>query len=728
MLPILPYYKKSRMKRKEIKAIRLMTHECHQETEETTFCESEVPNEFREEEINEENNILDMEIDNNTNVEEIGFPVQADYESPVPENNTNEFREEEINEENDILDMDIDNNTNVEEIGFPVQADYESPVSENNSRPCATGNEKLFHWTNKFKISESCYSELTNMLADLNLDEVPIDLRQLKKQRLIGHECFSAVEEVDAGNDCKMMYFGIASNIFMLSKNHRMLESIKLYINIDGLPLFRSSSKTFWTILGKVPKICNRPFIIGLSYGDSKPDLDMFLQPFVDEVNEIADAEIYIDENLSILLEPKDIVAICDVPAKCYCKNVKGHTGYNSCHYCKIEGVNIASEDGRSNQRIFLETNCEKRTMDCFQDNDDSDHCSGPSPFLEIVGFDIVEQFPLDGMHLCFLGVTKRLLSFYVKGVRNSKIAKLSAAQISQLSTCIKSFSTYFPPELPRRPRGLNTLDKWKAVEFKNFLLYIGIIVLRGIVADNVYEHFLMLSLGIRILNSNLINYPSYMDCAQAILITFVEHAPTFLGRKFMSFNVHSLIHLVDQCQNFGKLLDFSAFTFENFLFTVKESVTSGKNPLESVKRKMETHSYACYEDHDNKQKIIVGHCTLKSENEFEIRSLTFNSEIMSKKKCNCYWMLKENDMIIKVIKIVRNVMDPVSRIIVKAQRAEKMEDYFTRPIPSKDVGIFKVIFQNNIVNIQIEEIKCKVLGLPIDQGTLIFQFCHHFK
>ena len=115
---------------------------------------------------------------------------------------------------------------------------------------------------------------------------------------------------------------------------------------------------------------------------------------------------------------------------------------------------------------------------------------------------------------------------------------------------------------------------------------------------------FLMLFLGTRILNSKLINYASYMDCAHALFRTFVDCVHTFLGRKFMSLNVHSLIHLVDYCQNFGKLRDCRAFSFENFLYI---NYDIRKNPLEYAKRKMETHSYACHDDHDNKQEIIVG-------------------------------------------------------------------------------------------------------------------------
>ena len=91
----------------------------------------------------------------------------------------NEDNEEGIDEKNDLSEIDFNNTMSAEEDGSPVRAP-ESPVSEENIINCTPDLERLFRWTNKFNISEHCFSELTDILARINLNDVPLDLRVLK--------------------------------------------------------------------------------------------------------------------------------------------------------------------------------------------------------------------------------------------------------------------------------------------------------------------------------------------------------------------------------------------------------------------------------------------------------------------------------------------------------------------------------------------------------------------
>ena len=56
------------------------------------------------------------------------------------------------------------------------------------------------------------------------------------------------------------------------------------------------------------------------------------------------------------------------------------------------------------------------------------------------------------------------------------------------------------PSEFARQPRSLQELDRWKATEFRQFLLYTGPVVLKGIVSKELFQHFLTLNVAMTIL------------------------------------------------------------------------------------------------------------------------------------------------------------------------------------------------------------------------------------
>lgn len=61
--------------------------------------------------------------------------------------------------------------------------------------------------------------------------------------------------------------------------------------------------------------------------------------------------------------------------------------------------------------RLPYNINCEERTDESFRRMSDSDHHSGQSILLRIIPpIDMIKCFTLDFMHLCCMGVMKKLL------------------------------------------------------------------------------------------------------------------------------------------------------------------------------------------------------------------------------------------------------------------------------------------------------------------------------
>lgn len=110
-------------------------------------------------------------------------------------------------------------------------------------------------------------------------------------------------------------------------------EVIELQINIDGFPLFKSSTKNFWPILCRVhfESMIYKPFPITVS-GNSKPqNVSEYLKKFVEEINYLQSESIEISKKL---LKIKIKCFICDTPACAYIKGIKGHSGFHYCERC----------------------------------------------------------------------------------------------------------------------------------------------------------------------------------------------------------------------------------------------------------------------------------------------------------------------------------------------------------------------------------------------------------
>ena len=58
-------------------------------------------------------------------------------------------------------------------------------------------------------------------------------------------------------------------------------------------------------------------------------------------------------------------------------------------------------------------------------------------------------------------------------------------------------------------------------------------------------------------------------------------------GTNFLSYNVHVLLHLADDVQQFGHLDNCSGFPFENYLQQIKQTVRSGRSPLVQIMNRM---------------------------------------------------------------------------------------------------------------------------------------------
>lgn len=250
---------------------------------------------------------------------------------------------------------------------------------------------------------------------------------------------------------------------------------------------------------------------------------------------------------------------ICDAPARAFLKCVKGHSGYNACECCVQTGVYV------SGRMTYPDLTAELRTDSQFEEMIDEDHHTGVSP-LKHLGVGLVTSFVLDYMHLVCLGVVRKLIYLWIKGPLKCRV---SASVLSLISQQMASLRLNIPKTFSRKPRSLFEVAMWKATGFRLFLLYTGPVVLRNNLPHNLYRHFMLLSVAMRILLSPDLCF-EFCEYADQLLKLFVENFAKIYGPEFIVYNVHSLIHLAHDARKYGPLDQISCFPFETFLGKLK--------------------------------------------------------------------------------------------------------------------------------------------------------------
>lgn len=245
---------------------------------------------------------------------------------------------------------------------------------------------ELSKWSLKHNITHTAFSDLLKLLKQL-VPDLPGDSRTLLKTPRM-----TITKNISQGH---YFHFGLKSCLETLVSKYSKFSNpncLAVFINIDGLPLAKSSSNQVYPILCSL--VINPTIVeaIGIYQGLEKPkDANAFLEDFVSEAIHLIDNGLTINSH-KYSFEIKGF--ICDVPAKCHILYTKGHTGYYSCSKCDIEGVYF-------NGRVcFPDLTFNLRNNASFRQRTQEEYHTGTSILETIPNFDMVQSFPLDPMHL----------------------------------------------------------------------------------------------------------------------------------------------------------------------------------------------------------------------------------------------------------------------------------------------------------------------------------------
>lgn len=588
-----------------------------------------------------------------------------------------------------------------------VLSSVENPSKTEPEDDCKQILQSIIEWKVKNSVNQHQFTSLLKILKPHPcFSKFPSDCRSL----LVIQEK-PQIRHLLPG---EFVYFSVLRNI-KLCKKLTNPHNIQLQINVDGLPLFRSSSIQFWPILGTFVGVSKRPFVIAIFSGNKKPDLaDDLLKDFVEELTTINANSEY-----NVTLHS----VICDAPAKSFVKGVKGHTGYHGCDRCIVEG------DYVDHRMTFGSNVKELRTDLSFRSRKDEDHHIRDTILKSIPSFDLVLGFPQDYMHLICLGVVKKLLHLWTSGKPSQE--KLRSSQILIISQKLSELSNKVVCEFSRKPRRLDDLERFKATEFRQFLLYTGPIVLKNVVTPQSYELCMSLSVAIGILVSDKFNL-SLNSYANDLLQFFVKKFEALFGRQQVSYNVHCVLHLAADARRLGPLDSFSAFQYESKLGTLKKLIRSSYKPLQQVVNRIcesdlvenIEESYDCPSIVTSKEHFLGP--VIESLVGPQYHQILINGQYTL--KCSVIrdsYFLTNKKVLASVVNICYS--ESLKEQVLLARTQNSSRNLFYNPCDSSNLNIFVFDYftDSGFSVIRLREILSKVQVFDIGDGLAVFPLHH---
>ena len=371
--------------------------------------------------------------------------------------------------------------------------------------------------------------------------------------------------------------------------NHGLLSdpnNISFSLNTDGAPLFKSSNVSIWPVyllINELPlaqrKKRNHSLFYGVWISSSKPQMWSFLKPLFEELQLLeSKGQLFTDdEGKEFIGKCVLLTCTCDLPARALVYNCNQFNGQYSCWHCLQPGQTYKHDSGgishifpydkanpkgppRTESGVKEDT---EKVIKNIRENVTKSTVNGHKGkfwFMFLKHFDMINSCVIDYMHGVCLGIMKTLLTIWFDK-KNKDVDSSNYSKREKVNTMLQNITpTMF---VSRIPRSLDDLSHWKSSEYRNFLLYWSIPILREVLDSEYFAHFCLLARSIFTLSKEGIT-PEELQAADTALLLFVENFNILYGDRYLTLNLHQLLHLTDCVRYTGPLYVNNCFIFED--------------------------------------------------------------------------------------------------------------------------------------------------------------------
>ena len=300
---------------------------------------------------------------------------------------------------------------------FCISNDVEILSSDSDldgSLSCNLLANDLSQWVNAHSIDHNAADSLLRVLRKHGHSYLPMTARTLMGT--------AKTVETEIKSGMQYIYFEIEKQLRFHIRlyPHEILKDLTTFsisLNIDGLPLFKSTSASLWPVICSINTQPIKLFPLALTLGNTKPTDLEFLRDTIRDLNILLINGLRFEDRV---INVKLKCIICDAPARAFVKAIKLYSGYYGCDRCDQRGRWI----GRMTYPNVVDFNV--RTDQTFRNREnDEHHHDNLSPFCGMQVY-MIKQFPLDYMHQICLGAMKKLLLLWKRGKKRTQTFGLS--------------------------------------------------------------------------------------------------------------------------------------------------------------------------------------------------------------------------------------------------------------------------------------------------------------
>ena len=370
--------------------------------------------------------------------------------------------------------------------------------------------------------------------------------------------------------------------------------TVSVNANTDGAPIFNNSQTSMWPVQLRLNELspmdnANNVILCGFLLVDCEPSaklLNLYLKTvLVENIKKLSSTGVtYNDEGNKIRFKMFLLLVTVDSKARPIIQYRMQFNAYYGCSWCYARGeytntirYTFQFSDSKIRTEVSHIEDLHKVT------NYNLKHCNGvkgPCALMELPHFDPVWGFPIDILHCICLGVTKQFWDNWTESNSPFYINNHKRKLVNQ-----KLLNFQLPSEIHRDCRPFAPRIKKKGSEWLSWLLFFSIICLQNILPDEALHHFSILVKCVYTLSKKTITEEECLYCHKELL-TFVGQCELFYGKNFMTFNLHSLLHLAYNVKKSGPLLATSTFPAESFMFQLQQSKTSSKGVDKQIIRR----------------------------------------------------------------------------------------------------------------------------------------------